>query len=466
MIALVTLSIAGLFSMVSGIFNINVKAVLAVLALLLAGSAGFLLLNGDLNLDWNEAIQSMVHFDGFAIFFTVLIVALSTTVLLLSEHYMSVTEKYQGEFLSLVVFSTVGMICMVSFADLSMLFIGIEIMSVPLYILAGSNKRNLLSNESSLKYFLMGAFTTGILLMGVTLVYGATNSFNTQIIGSAIAAGNASPLLYLGVFFLIFAFCFKISAFPFHFWTPDVYQGAPTWITSFMSTVVKVAGLAGFFRLFSDFFGATSIPQNIQLSLAIIAAITITIGTISAVFQTNIKRILAYSSISHAGYMLISIVFVNKLYASTLLYYTLAYSVSSLALFGVLMTIESKRGSIQNMDTFNGFAKKNSFLAFVAALALISMAGIPPTSGFFAKFSVLKLTVEGNYLWLAIVGVVNAIIGIFYYFKLIISMYFKQPEENDTFIYSNSVVYNFILVLLVVVIIGAGIFSDLIINSF
>jgi NADH-quinone oxidoreductase subunit N len=466
MIALVTLSIAGLFSMVSGIFNINVKAVLAVLALLLAGSAGFLLLNGDLNLDWNEAIQSMVHFDGFAIFFTVLIVALSTTVLLLSEHYMSVTEKYQGEFLSLVVFSTVGMICMVSFADLSMLFIGIEIMSVPLYILAGSNKRNLLSNESSLKYFLMGAFTTGILLMGVTLVYGATNSFNAQIIGSAIAAGNASPLLYLGVFFLIFAFCFKISAFPFHFWTPDVYQGAPTWITSFMSTVVKVAGLAGFFRLFSDFFGATSIPQNIQLSLAIIAAITITIGTISAVFQTNIKRILAYSSISHAGYMLISIVFVNKLYASTLLYYTLAYSVSSLALFGVLMTIESKRGSIQNMDTFNGFAKKNSFLAFVAALALISMAGIPPTSGFFAKFSVLKLTVEGNYLWLAIVGVVNAIIGIFYYFKLIISMYFKQPEENDTFIYSNSVVYNFILVLLVVVIIGAGIFSDLIINSF
>lgn len=466
MIALVTLSIAGLFSMVSGIFNINVKAVLAVLALLLAGSAGFLLLNGDLNLDWNEAIQSMVHFDGFAIFFTVLIVALSTTVLLLSEHYMSVTEKYQGEFLSLVVFSTVGMICMVSFADLSMLFIGIEIMSVPLYILAGSNKRNLLSNESSLKYFLMGAFTTGILLMGVTLVYGATNSFNAQIIGSAIAAGNASPLLYLGVFFLIFAFCFKISAFPFHFWTPDVYQGAPTWITSFMSTVVKVAGLAGFFRLFSDFFGATSIPQNIQLSLAIIAAITITIGTISAVFQTNIKRILAYSSISHAGYMLISIVFVNKLYASTLLYYTLAYSVSSLALFGVLMTIESKRGSIQNMDTFNGFAKKNSFLAFVAALALISMAGIPPTSGFFAKFSVLKLTVEGNYLWLAIVGVVNAIIGIFYYFKLIISMYFKHPEENDTFIYSNSVVYNFILVLLVVVIIGAGIFSDLIINSF
>ncbi len=465
MIALVTLSIAGLFSMVSGIFNINVKAVIAVLALLLAGSAGFLLLNGDLNLDWDEAIQSMVHFDGFAIFFTVLIVALSTTVLLLSEHYMAVTEKYQGEFLSLVVFSAVGMICMVSFADLSMLFIGIEIMSVPLYILAGSNKRNLLSNESSLKYFLMGAFTTGILLMGVTLVYGATNSFNTQMIGSAIAAGNASPLLFLGVFFLIFAFSFKISAFPFHFWTPDVYQGAPTWITSFMSTVVKVAGLAGFFRLFSAFFVA-GIPQNIQLSLAIIASITITIGTISAVFQTNIKRILAYSSISHAGYMLISIVFVNKLYASTLLYYTLAYSVSSLALFGVMMTIESKRGSIQNMDTFNGFAKKNSFLAFVAALALISMAGIPPTSGFFAKFSVLKLTVDSNYLWLAIVGVINAIIGIFYYFKLIISMYFKQAEENDAFVYNNSIVYNFVLVLLVVVIIGAGVFSDLIIKSF
>lgn len=461
MIALVTLSIAGLFSMVSGIFNINIKAVLSVLVILLLGSAVAIVLEHDLSFNLPN-IASMVLFDKFALSFTVVIVGISALVLLMSEHFLATTEKYHGEFLSLVLFSTVGMVCMVSFADLSMLFIGIEIMSVPLYILAASHKRNLLSNESSLKYFLMGAFTTGILLMGITLVYGAAHSFNVIQIGQYLQAGGNSPLFYLGLFFLIFAFCFKISAFPFHFWTPDVYQGAPTWVTSFMSSAVKIAGIAAFFRLFLFFFGSISMPANVQLSLAVLAAATITIGTVSAVFQNNIKRILAYSSIAHAGYMLIAIVFVNKAYSSSLLYYAVAYGTASLALFGVLLAVESKKGSIYSMEVFNGFAKKNSFLAFVAVVALISMAGIPPTSGFFAKFLVLKLAVQNDYLWLAILGVVNAIIGIFYYFKLLIAMYFKKSVEGEEYVVSSSLIYNIVLMVLVLIIIGAGIFSDVI----
>lgn len=465
MIALVTLSIAGLFSMVSGIFNINIKAVLSVLVLLLLGCTTAIVLQHDITFDLPN-ITSMVQFDKFALGFTVVIVSISALVLLLSEHFLATAEKYHGEFLSLVLFSTVGMICMVSFADLSMLFIGIEIMSVPLYILAASHKRNLLSNESSLKYFLMGAFTTGILLMGITLVYGAAHSFNIVQIGQYLADGGTSPLFYLGLFFLIFAFCFKISAFPFHFWTPDVYQGAPTWVTSFMSSAVKIAGVAAFFRLFLFFFGTSLVPANIQLTLAILAAATITIGTVSAVFQNNIKRILAYSSIAHAGYMLIAIVFVSKAYSSSLLYYAVAYGAASLALFGVLIAVESKKGSIHNLDVFNGFAKKNSFLAIVAVVALISMAGIPPTSGFFAKFLVLKLAVQSDYLWLAILGVVNAIIGIFYYFKLLIAMYFKTAEKGEEYVVTSSLVYNLVLMFLVLVIIGAGIFSDVITAAF
>lgn len=463
MIALVTLSLAGLFSMISGIFNTNMKLVIGVLVVVLLGTVGCMTYTGSL-VSGISAIDSMVLFNNYAVVFSVLLILLTTSVLLMSEHYLTGIEKYKTEFLSLVIFSTVGMLCMVSFVDLSMLFIGIEIMSVPLYILAGSNKHNLLSNESSLKYFLMGAFTTGILLMGVALVYGATNTFNCIKIGEYIAAGGSSPLLYLGIFFLIFAFCFKISSFPFHFWTPDVYQGAPTWVTSFMSTVVKVAGLASFFRLFLFFFGDKGLMVNIEFTLAVLAAITITIGTISAVFQSNIKRILAYSSISHAGYMLISIVFLKSSYTNTLLIYTASYAISSLALFGVLMAVESKK-SISSFDTFNGFAKNNSFYAFVASLSLISMAGIPPTAGFFAKFSVLKLAVQSEYIWLAIVGVVNAMIGIYYYFKLIIAMYFKSNDNNEDLVVTNSIGYNIVLVLFVALILGLGLFSDLLISG-
>ncbi|MFN8436666.1 MAG: NADH-quinone oxidoreductase subunit N [Cytophagales bacterium] len=464
MLALVSLSLAGLFSMISGIFNINVRGVIAFAILILAACIGFYFSSGDLEIS-STLIDQMLSFDKFSLGISSVIIFGTIVVLLISEHYLDKISHFQGEFISLVLFSAVGMICMVSFKNLAMLFVGIEIMSVPLYILAGSFKHNLHSNESSLKYFLMGAFTTGILLMGIALIYGGAHTFDCVQIGEFISSNSMktenTTLLYLGVFFMIFAFCFKISAFPFHIWTPDVYQGAPTWVTSFMSTVVKVSGIAAFYRLFDFFFATTGLTHNIILCLAVISALTISIGSISAIYQTNIKRILAYSSISHAGYMLMTIVFLEESSKSIVIYYSLAYTLASVALFAVLMSVENKK-SIMDISAFNGLAKNNSFLAFVAAIALLSMAGIPITSGFIAKFSVLKLAVVKGYVWLAIVGVVNAILGAYYYLQLIIAMYFKSNDETET--YENSTIYNVVLILLVLMIIGTGLFSDLFLN--
>lgn len=455
MLAIVSLSVLGLFSMMAGLFKTNLKVVLSLIVLVMIG----LLFANTMSWDTNTVFYGMLKMDNYAVAFTGSLILVLSLLFLLSEFYFPHIKQYVTERYSLLLFSLVGMICMVSFSDLTMLFVGIEVMSVPLYILAGSEKKNLLSNEASLKYFLMGAFATGILLMGIALVYGATGSFNLEEIYTYfVAHPNPNNIAKVGVIFLIAALAFKVSTVPFHFWTPDVYQGAPTFVTSFMATMVKIAGFGAFFRLFSVSFGPMS--EFWMPILGSLAALTMTVGTITAVYQTNIKRLLAYSSISHAGYMLVSILFCAKGDGNTVLYYTLAYALGSVLTFAVVMAVEHYTKSTE-ISALNGLVKTNPFLAIMLAAGVASLAGLPPTSGFLAKFMILKASMDGGYIWLALFGIVNAIIGIFYYFKLIIAAFFKEPAADAVEVETSSA-FKFVLFLLAGLVLALGVFPDVV----
>lgn len=293
---------------------------------------------------------------------------------------------------------------------------GIEIISIPLYILTGSDKRNLKSNEASLKYFLMGAFSTGLMLMGIALFYGATGTFYTNL---GLGDNSSSVLLITGLMMLLFSMSFKVSAAPFHFWTPDVYDGAPTVFTSFMATVVKAAGFIAFMRLFEDAFG--SIRGEWKIYVAIITAATLFIGNITAVFQQSVKRMLAYSSISQAGFMMLAVYSLNMDAKEGLILYAAAYSLATIGIFAVLVKMKD-----YTFDGFNGFAKQYPVVAALMVIFLLSLAGIPLTAGFLSKFYMLKATIEAGSLWLVIFAVIMAAISVYYYFRLIQAMYFKE----------------------------------------
>ncbi len=459
MTAIIILSLAGLFSMIVGLFKVNEKLILGILvAALLAASAA-------LFCEWGTEItyfNDMVMFDNYAIAFSITLILITVLTFLLSEVHFQQVKEYVTEQYALIIFSLIGMIIIVSFDHMSMLFIGIEIMSIPLYILAGSKKKVLASNEASLKYFLMGAFATGLLLMGITLIYGATSTFHLGRIAELLAYHKnvtQDPLMIGGLLFILAGLGFKVSAAPFHFWTPDVYQGSPTWVTSFMSTAVKVAGFAAFFRLFSYCF--LPISEVWVGIVSIMVAVTISIGSISAVFQTSLKRILAYSSVSHAGYMLLVLVANTQRGATGLLFYGIAYAVASIVAFAVVIVVEKVAGN-DSVDSFNGLAKSNPLLAVVMALSILSLAGIPLTGGFFAKFYVLSSGMEAGYLWLILLAIVNAIIGMYYYFKVIIAMFFKEDTKEALSAVSVSGLYLSVLVICSLITIQLGLFPDLI----
>ncbi|MDX2189786.1 MAG: NADH-quinone oxidoreductase subunit N [Bacteroidota bacterium] len=454
--SLIILSVLGLFTMMSGLFKVPVKLVHSIVVFGLLSAIGFFAI------EWNTDLvyfNDMIYFDNYALGFSILLITITLIIFLLSEYFFADNVHYATEFYSLVIFSLIGMICIVSFDHLSILFIGIEIMSIPLYILAGSNKKDLSSNEAALKYFLMGAFATGLLLMGITLIYGEMGSFHIDKIAETITSYNeivTSPLLGIGILLMLAGLCFKVSVFPFHFWTPDVYQGAPTWVTTFMSTAVKVAGFAGMFRLF---YYCLLPAGDIWVQIAaVLAASTITIGTLTAVFQTSFKRMLAYSSIAHAGYLMLVLAVSYQNSGSTVLFYGLTYSLASIISFSVLQTVQHATGSDQ-IDAFNGLAKSNPILAFVMTIAILSLAGIPLTGGFFAKFYILSAGIEGGFAWVVIIAIVNAIIGMYYYFKVIIAMYFKESTFKQEAL-SYSIIYKTVLIVSCLLTIELGLFPD------
>jgi len=452
---LIIISVLPIALLYFGLYNAQ-KALLPVTVI------GLLVALGCALTQWNSNAQPVYHgmmlFDNYSIVFSTITIVSTILILLLSRGYFEKISRHVAEYYAIILFSLAGIIVMVSFYNLVMLFIGIEIMSVSLYILAGIKKNDFASNEAALKYFLMGAFSTGFLLFGVALIYGTAGSFNLEAIRNWVIEHpkGIDPMFYAGIMLIIVGLCFKVGAAPFHFWTPDVYEGAPTLITAFMSTVVKTAGFAAFLRLFSACFEPLSdfwVPV-----LTVVTIITLFIGNITALYQQSFKRMLAFSSISHAGYLLFAIVAIGASSANSVFMYATAYSIASIIAFGTLILVQQQSGS-DNFESFNGLAKNNPFLALVLTIAMLSLAGIPLTAGFIGKFFMFSGAMKQYQILLLIIAVINAIISIFYYFRVIIAMYFRDAERTELVI---PVSYKLVLAVSAIVTIVIGIYPGFI----
>jgi len=427
MSAIITLSLLAILVLYLGLFKAN-KSLLPVSIL------GLMIAGGFICSQWDSAIvplyDGMILFDHFSLAFSGLMILLTLMVLLLSKDYFDKASDHVAEYYALIIFSLTGGVLVVSFNNLAMLFIGIEIMSVALYILAGIRKQDFASNEAALKYFLLGAFSTGFLLLGIALLYGASGSFNLGEIQLYVQEhqGNISPLFYSGVLLMIVGLGFKVGAAPFHSWVPDVYDGSPILITIFMSTVVKTAAIAAFLRLF--WFCFEPLQSFWMPVLLVMSILTLCIGNITAMMQQSFKRMLTYSSVSHVGYMLFAIISLSGSSANSILIYIGAYSLASVVAFGSLIVIKRTYGS-DHYEAFNGIAKRNPMLALFITIAMLSFAGIPLTMGFIGKFLMFSAVLEDYHVVLLIIAVINAAIGIFYYFKVIIAMYFRQTDREE-----------------------------------
>jgi NADH-quinone oxidoreductase subunit N len=375
-------------------------------------------------------VANMLVYTRFGLLFNSIAIASTLIYVLLTGKDIQKLGGHAAEYFVLIFFSLCGISVLSSYNNLLMLFLGIEIMSIPLYILTGSDKRNLKSNEASLKYFLMGAFSTGLMLMGIALMYGGTGTFSLEVSRSEVGLyKGVSFLEIVGLLFLMVSMAFKVSAAPFHFWTPDVYDGAPSVFTSFMATIVKVAGFIAFLKLCDVRMTATATAIDWQLLFAIIIIATLLFGNITAVFQQSVKRMLAYSSIAQAGFMVFALFSLNDYAHKGLLMYAAAYSLATIGLFAVLVKMKDA-----TFEGYNGLAKTQPVLAATNAIFLLSLAGIPLTGGFLAKYYMLASVVEtGDYLWLVVVAVLFAAVSVYYYFRVIQAMYFKagEPQTED-----------------------------------
>lgn len=454
--AVYILSGLGIVSLLAEIFSF--RKILFPIVLL-----GLLVASALLLMDWNTAIShysNMLTFDNYAIAFSTGISVIAFLWFLMSRDYFENNTHVTDHF-ALVLFSLVGAVFMVSYSNLAMLFLGIEILSISLYILAGSKMNDLFSNEASFKYFLMGSFATGFLLFGIALVYGVTGSFDLTKINQVVTAGSGefNALLYAGVLLMMIGLAFKISAVPFHFWAPDVYEGSPTVVTAFMSTIVKIAAFAGFFRLFATCFASVS-HEWVNI-VQVIAILTLLVSNITAVYQNSVKRMLAFSSIAHAGYLLITLVALNDTSSSAILYYVISYATASLGAFAVLHNVAFENENA-SAESFNGLSKRNPFHAFVMTVALLSLAGIPPLAGFFAKYYIFTVAFESGFIGIVLLAVVTSLIGIYYYFRIIIAMYLKAPDTTAPI--PVTTMHNVMLMICMLASIILGLFPDLIIQ--
>ena len=448
--ALLLLSGLGFLGLLSEILNFKkIIHKLAIVGLIITLAITFLEWDNPLPYQFND----MVFFDNNSIAFIVVLLITAILWFLTSSVYFEDNEHVADK-TTLVLFALVGAVCMVSYNNLTMLFIGIEILSICMYVLAGSNKGNLASNESAMKYFLMGSFATGFLLMGIAFIYGATASFNLETIKTALEANAGSKeLIYTGITLLAIGLSFKISAVPFHFWAPDVYDGAPIQITSLMSTIVKTAAIVAFYKLFTVSFGSQSATWECTLSY--IAGITILVGNIVAVYQKSAKRMLAYSGISHAGYLLLAILANNEAGGNALIYYTLAYSVATIAAFTIIGLVLKQKGT-SDFDAFSGLAKNNKLLTVATIISMLSLAGIPPFAGFFGKYSLFTAYLENHSIALIIVALIGSAISIYYYFRLIVTLFKGESEE---IIPINGTV-KLVLILCIILTVALGLFPD------
>lgn len=421
--ALIIISLLGVVAMMAEVLRFR-KLLMPLVAL------GLIAALVTVVLDWGTDLSyynDMAYFNNYALAFSALIITVTLLWLIIGGGYF-ISESSRSEHAALILFALAGAIAMISFANLTMFFIGLEILSISLYVLASSNKRELRSNEAGLKYLLMGAFATGFLLFGIALIYGACGTFNLDQIAVKLASGVEHPLfVQAGVLLILVGLLFKVSAAPFHFWAPDVYEGAPTLITAFMATVVKTAAFAAFYRLFSTCF--STMQETWVFLLAILSGLTMLAGNILAVYQTSMKRMLAYSSIAHAGYMLMAIVALNEVSAGAILLYAGVYSLGSLGAFAVLQGM-SKSGDEQ-ISVLNGLGRRQPVVGIFLSMIMFSLAGIPPVAGFFAKYYLFYGAFSAGFGWLVMIAILSSLIGVYYYFKVIYAMFREEGSEQS-----------------------------------
>jgi NADH-quinone oxidoreductase subunit N len=367
--------------------------------------------------------------DGYSIFFHALFLFIAAMTTLLSIDYLPRENMNHAEYYALLLFATAGMLVMAGSNELMMIFIGLEILSIATYVLAGFRRTDLRSNESALKYFLLGSFASAFFLYGIAMIFGATGSTDLVVIAAATFRPDLQfELVYLSAALILIALCFKVAAAPFHIWTPDVYEGAPTPITAFMSVGPKAAGFAVLFRIFVTAFPL--IQDRWVDAMWVVAALTMIIGNVVALVQPNIKRMLAYSSIAHAGYIAVAFTSANTGGGSAALFYTLAYAAMNLGAFAVVTMLGRSEDSKVQLTDFAGLASRRPGLAALLSLFLLSLAGVPGTAGFAGKFFIFRAAVEANLTSLAVIGVLTTVVSFYFYLYVIVQMYMKDPTEE------------------------------------
>jgi NADH-quinone oxidoreductase subunit N len=369
--------------------------------------------------------------DDFGIFLNFVFLVIAAITILTAADYLRRERMNHPEFYALLLFATAGMLMMAASNELVMVFIGLEILSIATYVMAGFRRTDLKSNESALKYFLLGSFSSAFFLYGVALIFGATGSTNLIGIAAALRTSDVQlSLVELAAALMLIALCFKVAVAPFHIWTPDVYEGAPTPVTGFMSVGPKAAGFAVLFRVFLTAF--PSIQNRWASAIWLIAALTMILGNIIAVVQPNIKRMLAYSSIAHAGYIAVAFAAVSRRGVSAALFYLLAYSLMNLGAFAIVTMLGRGEDKLVNLTDFAGLGAKRPGLAALLSVFLLSLAGVPGTAGFAGKFFIFRAALESRLLWLAIIGVLTTVVSFYYYLYVIVQMYMRDPAEEFT----------------------------------
>jgi NADH-quinone oxidoreductase subunit N len=374
------------------------------------------------------SFQQMIALDDFALFFNAIFCVTTGMVLLLSIGYIRRQGIEAGEYYVLVLFAAVGMMLMASALDLVVVFLGLETMSISLYVLAGFFPTRGSSNESAMKYFLLGAFASGFFLYGMALLYGATGTTKLEGLGAALGDVR-DPLVLAGLALLLVGFGFKTSAVPFHQWAPDVYEGAPTPVTALIASGAKAAAFAALVRVLV----ATRVmePQWAAL-LWLLAVLTMTVGNVVAIAQGNLKRMLAYSSIAHVGYLLVGLVSGLSLGVAAVLFYLVVYSVATVGAFGVILLLEREGVEAVDLEGYGGLGARHPLLALALTICLLSLIGMPPTAGFVGKFYLFSAAIRGDFVWLAVIAVLNSVVAAYYYLRLIVFMYMRDPEGPET----------------------------------
>jgi NADH-quinone oxidoreductase subunit N len=443
----------GVLCLLFEIFNLR-KAIVPITIIGLLGVLGLTM--SEFN-STESYYNNMIAVSKFSTTFSCLFIVLTIFLVALGHNFYENHQSKISDFIAIKVFLLAGAVAMVSFGNLAMFFLGIEVLSISLYILAASDRMNLKSNEAGMKYFLMGSFASGIILFGICLIYGAMGSFDVSEI-SALSQSAELPIWFpIGIVLLTIGMLFKVAAVPFHFWAPDVYEGSPALTTALMSTLAKVVAMATLYKLLSVM--NADISEAFKIVVVVISMASMTVGNIMALRQTNVKRMLAFSGVSHAGFMLMTLLSLSTS-AGSLLYYASAYSLSGIAAFSVILYVCKNRNN-EDITNFHGLGKTNPLLAAILTAALLSMAGIPIFAGFFAKLVLFSQTIQAGYLALVIVAVVNSIISVGYYFKLILAMYTKEPNEERK---GTPVVIYAVAVVAIVLNLVLGLFPSLVLD--